>query len=958
MSDIDSSVGSPDPTGCMMTNSADELSDIEIQSRDIGVTTRSKSKDRSRSAPASRPSSRGATPRSPSRSRKPRAKSRNDQADPFFRPLSPNNISKSLGRLNKPPQTPTKIRPRTRSADRVSNLNRTPRKLDFTMPGDPRLPPQSPTDSHDFSSEEDNSVLLPDPKEEELRQVKTLLTELEKKHKEMTTDAHEFERQAGQTKLDNNRFKHAYKSLQLQFRDESERFDDIFHKLSDQNRAYEEQIIELEARSDKGRQDKIKMDKILSDLKTTIAVKNAHIDEAAILTTTQIDTVEDLAQQVKQYEVKAKGWHKQRTHLEKEIETRLAIKSEAHQERQAYLRAKYARQKEEELRLKVLIRDLEKRLHYQDEQQQLIEELELQVAQKRDSKERSSRATMTDLDRTPRITTPKKRLFPSDTPEDDRQTTPENPHFSRVLASDTDPSMIPATSPSSRWPMSASNNSDQYHAQGYQNDNRQTRGHNRQNYNKHPDKRGSNSSDDGSSGPNNRDRYNDRHPRSKGNDNPNPRRKQKQHPDADNDDDQPWFNNSRFNSVYPDNSWYTRPNQHHNSPPQHGNQHQMSSAQAQQPYYQTPPPHGTQPPPMGTPPTIQQNPYQPPFNQPQGPMYIKQEMDQYQHYNRSGPRLKINECMPKRFDGIHKKDPVAHMASVNDYFKIQGLTDDEEKIDRFKLTLEEAPRRWVDSITPTTMAECAHAFIKQYSGMISYEANLNNFRSLKWKESEDIENYRQALATLSEGIGNLYEKDSTGMPTKALSKEFICQFLLGLPDEYQLTLSDLTEESTLPTIIRRIEKLKSLRRLKGTTTTQSKAAVSFDTILKATNTSSGNTDNMTQVVNDAVEQAIQKAFLASDKDNSRSYSKDRSNSYNKQPYNNDKRRDSYNQTSRGRYDPRYAHKEYPGSSPPKDYPRSNYSSRDRNNSAKRYPSGDRYNSNNRFHSRDRNHSAG
>ena len=52
--------------------------------------------------------------------------------------------------------------------------------------------------------------------------------------------------------------------------------------------------------------------------------------------------------------------------------------------------------------------------------------------------------------------------------------------------------------------------------------------------------------------------------------------------------------------------------------------------------------------------------------------------------------------MPKRFDGIHKKDPVAHIASVNDYFKIQGLTEDSEKIDRFKLTLEEAPRRWLD----------------------------------------------------------------------------------------------------------------------------------------------------------------------------------------------------------------------------------------------------------------------
>ena len=57
------------------------------------------------------------------------------------------------------------------------------------------------------------------------------------------------------------------------------------------------------------------------------------------------------------------------------------------------------------------------------------------------------------------------------------------------------------------------------------------------------------------------------------------------------------------------------------------------------------------------------------------------------------------------------------------------------------------------------MEECAQMFIKQYSGMSSYEANLNNLRSLKCNELEDVETHRQSLATLGKGIGNLYEKD-------------------------------------------------------------------------------------------------------------------------------------------------------------------------------------------------------
>ena len=107
---------------------------------------------------------------------------------------------------------------------------------------------------------------------------------------------------------------------------------------------------------------------------------------------------------------------------------------------------------------------------------------------------------------------------------------------------------------------------------------------------------------------------------------------------------------------------------------------------------------------------------------------------------------------------------------------------------------------------------------------MSYQSNLHKFRSLKWNESEDLETYRQGLSTLSEGIGNLYEKNAAGQVTKDISR---CQFMLGLPDPYQIGLADLSEETPLGTIIKRAEKLKSLRQLRSSSKT-SKAAVSWD----------------------------------------------------------------------------------------------------------------------------------
>ena len=160
MLDNESSLGTYDPTGCMMFYSSEDNSDNEQVSLRPGVTTRSQSRDRIRSAPPSRPSSRTAKSRSSSRTRHSRPSSRNDHADPHFKPVSPNrHLTRSLTWLDGPISTTPKVNPlpRARSADMTKDLARsTPRKLDFSVTRDPTL---NSTDQPNPPSNESTTVM-------------------------------------------------------------------------------------------------------------------------------------------------------------------------------------------------------------------------------------------------------------------------------------------------------------------------------------------------------------------------------------------------------------------------------------------------------------------------------------------------------------------------------------------------------------------------------------------------------------------------------------------------------------------------------------------------------------------------------------------------------------------------------------------------------------------------------
>jgi hypothetical protein len=173
-----------------------------------------------------------------------------------------------------------------------------------------------------------------------------------------------------------------------------------------------------------------------------------------------------------------------------------------------------------------------------------------------------------------------------------------------------------------------------------------------------------------------------------------------------------------------------------------------------------------------------------------------------------GQRLRYSDGLPRKFDGTGKIQAKAYLRSLQDYFSLQNITDDWTKISRMQITLENHARLWMDEQkADMSYNELEVEFLKQFTGTVSYESNLNKFRGCKWREDQPLDNYKQKLIMFAEMIG--CDRDRRGY----YSKELKTQFKLGLPSEYQMALGDLTEDDSLDTIVKRTQKHWDLRQL-------------------------------------------------------------------------------------------------------------------------------------------------
>ena len=65
------------------------------------------------------------------------------------------------------------------------------------------------------------------------------------------------------------------------------------------------------------------------------------------------------------------------------------------------------------------------------------------------------------------------------------------------------------------------------------------------------------------------------------------------------------------------------------------------------------------------------------------------------------------------------------------------------------MTLEGDARLWCsDDKLLKTYAELTEEFVKHFSGITSYESNLQKFRTLKWNKQESLEMFKNKLLML------------------------------------------------------------------------------------------------------------------------------------------------------------------------------------------------------------------
>lgn len=336
-----------------------------------------------------------------------------------------------------------------------------------------------------------------------------------------------------------------------------------------------------------------------------------------------------------------------------------------------------------------------------------------------------------------------------------------------------------------------------------------------------------------------------------------------------------------------------------------------------------------------------------------------------------GPQTRISECIPRRFSGIKGQDPRAHIFSFEDYCRLQHLTDESDKIERFKVTLGDQARLWIESVKAKTFQEVKESFVRQYTGVTTYDANVQRFRNVVYTPPESLENYKQRLMLLGQTIG--YDTRDGNV-----SREVCTQYRLGMPHKIRMFLASLAETASLEELQEHAQKYIDIDGLSpevktptqvtfGDSTTQNALVSQGQSMSK--NTAGIGVNQGTSKENENIMQQLNelKALIAMNKerfDRSRSNSKGRLDSRNrsKSPQRDRNYRPQSRSPNRNRSSNEHSSRKQASAYTGNDY-RNNGNNSRRDNGNDRSYSRDRYQSNRgydrgRSQSRDRNDDRG
>jgi hypothetical protein len=136
-------------------------------------------------------------------------------------------------------------------------------------------------------------------------------------------------------------------------------------------------------------------------------------------------------------------------------------------------------------------------------------------------------------------------------------------------------------------------------------------------------------------------------------------------------------------------------------------------------------------------------------------------------------RLRDYDFLPTKFSGNASQDPLAHWLSYEDYCNVHTLGD-QDQINKFKLTLSDEARLWIDGKQFVNPRALKDAFVSRFSQTSTREGALVAFRTAKLNPGEGMESFVSRLRRLATRIGyddEIYIRD---------------QFLSGIPDDVRI----------------------------------------------------------------------------------------------------------------------------------------------------------------------------
>lgn len=139
--------------------------------------------------------------------------------------------------------------------------------------------------------------------------------------------------------------------------------------------------------------------------------------------------------------------------------------------------------------------------------------------------------------------------------------------------------------------------------------------------------------------------------------------------------------------------------------------------------------------------------------------------------------VNYNHATPPLFDNVTKKDAELHWLLFLDYLE-EAKVVEAEKVAKFRITLQEYPRRWYakNQATFTDLNTLENLFKAKFQPVISSAEYFKRFQDLSLKPNESLNDYKTRVAITA---------SKAGINTEEL---MVSQFVSGLPNAIRMVV--------------------------------------------------------------------------------------------------------------------------------------------------------------------------